>query len=112
MLLIFIGVFSAVISSTYFLLPLYLQGGLHFTGGQIGLLYAILNLNTVLVAFPVGVIGDRYPARVLTRLGLAGTAVCFWGMAGTGSFLALSGGLLGLRPEPVALSPVPGHPAV
>ena len=86
MLLFFIGVFSAVISSTYFLLPLYLQGGLHFTGGQIGLLYAILNLNTILVAFPVGVIGDRYPARVLTRLGLAGTAVCLWGMAGTGRF--------------------------
>ncbi len=86
MLLIFIGVFSAVISSTYFLLPLYLQGGLHFTGGQIGLLYAILNLNTILVAFPVGVIGDRYPARILTRLGLAGTAVCFWGMAGTERF--------------------------
>ena len=74
----------AVISSTYFLLPLYLQGELHFTGGQIGLLYAILNLNTILVAFPVGVIGDRYPARVLTRLGLAGTAVCLWGMAGDG----------------------------
>ncbi|MFI5354541.1 MAG: MFS transporter [Desulfobaccales bacterium] len=86
MLLFFIGVFSAVISSTYFLLPLYLQGGLHFSGGQIGLLYAILNLNTILVAFPVGVIGDRYPARVLTRLGLAGTAVCLWGMAGTERF--------------------------
>jgi MFS family permease len=86
LLLFFIGVYSAVISSTYFLLPLYLQGNLHFTGGQIGLLYAVLNLNAILVAFPVGVTGDRYPARVLTRLGLAGTAVCLWGMSATGSF--------------------------
>jgi MFS family permease len=86
LLLFFIGVFSAVISSTYFLLPLYLEGGLHFSGGQIGLLYAILNLNTILVAFPVGVFGDRYPARVLTRLGLAGTAVCLWGMASASHF--------------------------
>lgn len=83
MLFFFIGVYSAVISSTYFLLPLHLQGSLHFTGGQIGLLYAILNLNAMLVAFPVGVSGDRYPARVLTRLGLAGTAVCLWGMSAT-----------------------------
>ena len=81
MLSFFIGVYSAVISSTYFLLPLHLEGSLHFTGGQIGLLYAILNLNAMLVAFPVGVTGDRYPARVLTRLGLAGTVVCLWGMS-------------------------------
>ena len=109
LLLFFIGIYSAVISCTYFLLPLYLQGTLNFSGGQIGLLYAVLNLNAILVAFPVGVSGDRYPARVLTRLGLAGTALCLWGMAGHGPLLALSGGLLGLRPEPVALPPVSGH---
>ncbi len=86
MLLFFIGIYSTVISGTYFLLPLYLQGSLNFTGGQIGLLFAVLNLNAILVAFPVGVSGDRYPARVLTRLGLAGTAVCLWAMTATGSF--------------------------
>ncbi len=86
MLLFFIGIYSAVISCTYFLLPLYLQGTLNFSGGQIGLLYAVLNLNALLVAFPVGVSGDRYPARVLTRLGLAGTALCLWGMAATAHF--------------------------
>ncbi len=86
MLLFFIGVYSAVISCTYFLLPLYLQGTLRFSGGQIGLLYAVLNLNAVLVAFPVGVSGDRYPARILTRLGLAGTAVCLGGMAAATRF--------------------------
>jgi MFS family permease len=86
LLLFFIGVYSAVISCTYFLLPLYLQGTLKFSGGQIGLLYAVLNLNAILVAFPIGVTGDRYPARVLTRLGLAGTAVCLWGMAAAAQF--------------------------
>lgn len=86
MLLFFIGIYSAVISCTYFLLPLYLQGTLNFSGGQIGLLYAVLNLNAILVAFPVGVSGDRYPARVLTRLGLAGTALSLGGMAATAHF--------------------------
>jgi MFS family permease len=82
----FIGVYSAVISCVYFLLPLYLKGTLRFTGTQIGVLYAVLSLNAILVSFPVGVTGDRYPARILTRLGLAGTAACFWGLAGEGRF--------------------------
>jgi len=82
----FIGAYSAVISCVYFLLPLYLQGSLGFTGAQIGLLYAVLSLNAILAAFPVGVSGDRYPARILTRLGLLGTAACLWGMSGTVRF--------------------------
>lgn len=86
MLSFFIGIYSAVISCFYFLLPLYLQGTLHFSGGQIGLLYAILNINAILVAFPVGVSGDRYPARVLTRLGLAGIALSIWGLSAATRF--------------------------
>jgi MFS family permease len=82
----FIGTYSAVLSCIYFLLPLYLKGALAFSGGQIGLLYAVLSLNAILVAFPVGVAGDRYPARVLTRLGLVGTAVSLWGMASVQRF--------------------------
>ncbi len=82
----FIGVYSAVISVAYFLLPLYLKGTLRFTGAQIGVLYAVLSLNAILVSFPVGVTGDRLPARILTRLGLAGIAASLWGMAGVGSF--------------------------
>jgi len=81
LLLFFISVYSAVISCFYFLLPLHLKGELHFSGGQIGLLYAALNLNALLVTFPVGVTGDRYPARVLTRLGLAGAALSIWGLS-------------------------------
>jgi MFS family permease len=77
----FIGAYSAVLSCIYFFLPLHLNGDLNFTGGQIGLLYAVLNVNALLVAFPVGLTGDRYPARWLTRLGLAGTALSLWGLA-------------------------------
>jgi MFS family permease len=82
----YIGVYSAVISCIYFLLPLYLKGNLLFTGSQIGLLYAVLSLNAILISFPVGVIGDRYPARILTRVGLAATAASLWGLALVGSF--------------------------
>ena len=86
LLFFYISAYSAVIACIYFLLPLYLKGGLQFTGGQIGLLYAVLSLNAILVSFPVGVIGDRYPARILTRVGLAGTAASLWGLSVVGSF--------------------------
>jgi len=84
----YVSAYSAVISCVYFLLPLYLKGTLNFTGGQIGLLYAILSLNAILVSFPVGVMGDRLPARHLTRLGLAGTALTLWLMASASRFWA------------------------
>jgi MFS family permease len=77
----FIGVYAVIISSLYFFLPLYLQGSLGFTGGQIGLLYAVLSLTAILVSFPVGVTADRYPARILTRLGLLGIAASLWGLS-------------------------------
>lgn len=86
MLPFYISVYSAVISCTYFLLPLYLKGNLHFSGGQIGLLYAVLSLNAILVSFPVGVIGDRYPARILTRVGITATAASLWGLTQVRSF--------------------------
>lgn len=86
MLLFFIGIYSAVVSCFYFLLPLHLQGDLHFSGGQIGFLYAVLNLNAILVTFPVGVSGDRYPARVLTSLGLVGAALSIWGLSALDDF--------------------------
>ena len=86
MLLFYISAYSAVIACIYFLLPLYLKGGLQFTGGQIGLLYAVLSLNAILVSFPVGVIGDRYPARILTRVGLTAIAASLWGLSVVKSF--------------------------
>ncbi len=74
----FIGAYSVISSSIYFFLPLYLKDSLNFTGSQIGLLYAVLSLNAILVSFPVGVTADRYPARILTRVGLLATALCLW----------------------------------
>lgn len=88
MLSFYICAYSAVISCVYFLLPLYLKGSLNFTGGQIGVLYAVLSLNAILVSFPVGVMGDRFPARYLTRVGLAGTALTLWLMAAASRFWA------------------------
>ena len=76
-----ISIHAVVISALYFFLPIYLSGSLSFSGAQIGLLYGILGLNSLLAAFPVGVVGDRYPALILTRLGLLGTAVNLWGLA-------------------------------
>lgn len=74
----FISAYAVVIAALYFFLPLYLKGALGFSGGEIGLLYGVLSLNSLVAAFPVGVLGDRYPARILTRLGLFGTAFTLW----------------------------------
>jgi MFS family permease len=76
-----ISIHAVVISALYFFLPIYLAGALSFSGAQIGLLYGVLGLNSLLAAFPMGVVGDRYPARILTRLGLVGTAANLWGLA-------------------------------
>ncbi len=92
MLPFFIGAYAAVLSCVYFLLPLYLQGTLHYSGGQIGLLYAVLNLQTIAASFPVGVLADRYSPRVLTRLGIAATALSLWTLSevqGFWPFLAI-----------------------
>jgi MFS family permease len=77
----FIGAYATVISALYFFLPLYLKDTLGFSGAQIGLLYGVLSLNSILVSFPLGVTGDRYPARILTRLGLVGTAASLWALS-------------------------------
>ena len=82
----FIGAYSVISSSLYFFLPLYLKDGLNFSGAEIGLLYAVLSLNAIMVSFPVGVTADRYPARILTRFGLTATALFLWLLAETGRF--------------------------
>ncbi len=86
MLHFFVGAYSVVSSAVYFFLPIYLKDTLNFSGAEIGLLYGVLSLNAILVSFPVGVTGDRYPARFLTRLGLLATAVSLWVMAGVSRF--------------------------
>lgn len=82
----FIGAYSLVIAALYFFLPLYLKGSLGFSGARIGLLYAVLSLTALFIAFPVGVTGDRYPARLLTQAGLLCTAASLWGLASVQRF--------------------------
>ncbi len=74
----FISTHALVIAVLNFFLPIYLATSLAFSGAQIGLLYAVLSLNSLVASFPVGVVGDRYPARILTRLGLLGTVASLW----------------------------------
>lgn len=82
----FIGVYALVIAALYFFLPLHLKNALGFSGAQIGLLYAVLSLTSLVVTFPLGVIGDRIPARRLTQLGLPATAATLWGLAAVQHF--------------------------
>ncbi|MEJ5329079.1 MAG: MFS transporter [Desulfobaccales bacterium] len=83
---VFIGAYALVIAALYFFLPLYLKGTLGFSGARIGLLYAVLSITSLVVSFPVGVTGDRYPARLLTQVGLGATAVSLFGLAAVTDF--------------------------
>ncbi|MCL6621163.1 MAG: MFS transporter [Syntrophobacterales bacterium] len=83
---LFISIYALVISALYFFLPLYLKGSLGFSGARIGLLYAVLSITSLLVSFPVGITGDRYPARLLTQAGLGCTAASLWGLAAVRDF--------------------------
>ena len=74
----FISTHALVVAVLNFFLPIYLATSLAFSGAQIGLLYGVLSLNSLVASFPVGVVGDRYPARILTRLGLLGMAASLW----------------------------------
>ena len=74
----FISTHALVVAVLNFFLPIYLATSLAFSGAQIGLLYGVLSLNSLVASFPVGVVGDRYPARILTRLGLLGTVASLW----------------------------------
>jgi hypothetical protein len=47
----FIGSYSVIISALYFFLPLYLRDALNFSGAQIGLLYGVLSLALLPVAY-------------------------------------------------------------
>ncbi len=76
----FIYALSLLMSGVYFFLPLYLKNNLHFSGLQIGVLYAAASLNALLVTFPLGVAGDRYPLLQILRGALILSAFCLWGL--------------------------------
>lgn len=106
----FILVSSLLMSGVYFFLPLYLKHQLHFSGWQIGALYAAASLNALLVTFPLGVAGDRYPLVYPLRMGLVLSGLCLWGLGRLQAFLpyllAFWGFGLGLHAFRIALDTV------
>ncbi len=100
---------SLLMSSVYFFLPLHLKNNLHFSGLEIGTLYAAASLNALLVTFPLGVAGDRYPLVHFLRGALLLSALCLWGLASLGRLSALSACLLGFWPRPACLPDYSGH---
>ena len=94
-------------SSVYFFLPLHLKNNLHFSGLEIGILYAAASLNALLVTFPLGVAGDRYPLLPLLRGALLLSGLCLWGLGHLRDYLpylvAFWGFGLGLHAFRIAL---------
>ena len=84
----FIWALSLLMSSVYFFLPLHLKNNLHFSGLEIGILYAAASLNALLVTFPLGVAGDRYPLLPLLRGALLLSGLCLWGLGHLRDYLA------------------------
>src|SRR3974377_1375910 len=78
---------SLLMSCVYFFLPLHLKNNLHFSGLQIGILYAAASLNALLVTFPLGVAGDRYPLVHFLRAALLLSALCLWGLSSLVDYL-------------------------
>ena len=106
----FILVLSLLMASVYFFLPLHLKHQLRFSGWQIGVLYAAASLNALLVTFPLGVAGDRYPLVYLLRGGLVLSSVCLYGLGRLQTYfpylMAFWGFGLGLHAFRIALDTV------
>ena len=83
----FIWAISLLMSSVYFFLPVYVKNTLHFSGLEIGVLYAAASLNALLMTFPLGVAGDRYPLLYLLRGSILLGAVCLWGLGHLQNYL-------------------------
>jgi EmrB/QacA subfamily drug resistance transporter len=62
-------------SSTFFLLPFYLQGILHFTPTQVGVTIIFFSLVIVFLAPVGGWLGDRFGSRLLCTLGSVMTVI-------------------------------------
>jgi predicted MFS family arabinose efflux permease len=97
-------------SGVYFFLPLYLKHHLHFSGWQIGVLYAAASLNALVVTFPLGVAGDRYPLVYLLRAALLLSSLSLWALGRLQAFvpylIAFWGFGLGLHGFRIALDTV------
>jgi EmrB/QacA subfamily drug resistance transporter len=72
-------------SSTFFLLPFYLQGILHFTPTQVGLTIIFFSLVIVFLAPVGGWLGDRLGSRLLCTLGSILTVISMLGFSRLGA---------------------------
>jgi predicted MFS family arabinose efflux permease len=72
-------------SSTFFLLPFYLQGILHFTPTQVGVTIIFFSLVIVFLAPVGGWLGDRLGSRVLCTTGAALSVISMLALSGFGA---------------------------
>jgi EmrB/QacA subfamily drug resistance transporter len=72
-------------SSTFFLLPFYLQGILHFSPTQVGVTIIFFSLVIVFLAPLGGWLGDRLGSRVLTTAGSVLTVISMLALSRLGS---------------------------
>jgi EmrB/QacA subfamily drug resistance transporter len=72
-------------SSTFFLLPFYLQGILHFTPTQVGVTIIFFSMMIVLLAPIGGWLGDRLGSRLLCTLGSVMTVISMLGLSRLGA---------------------------
>jgi MFS family permease len=79
--------FSIAASTANFFLPVYFKSELGFTGSQIGLLYALFSVTTLLAVVPIGFRNDRSSPRVLVAASLVLTSAAALGMAAARGFV-------------------------
>lgn len=83
---VLIAVVSAATAMANFFLPVYFKKSLGFSGAQIGVLYALFSVTTILAVVPVGLRNDRTSPRRLIAVSLAVTALAALGMAASQRF--------------------------
>ncbi len=69
------GVFMLANAPTGFLLPIFFAEELHFSGNQIGILFALQAITGVLASFPAGLGNDRVTSRSLAALALVSMGI-------------------------------------
>ena len=72
---------SVATATANFFLPVYFKSELGFTGSQIGLLYALFSVMTILAVVPIGFRNDRSSPRLLVALSLVLISAAAAGMA-------------------------------
>jgi MFS family permease len=85
------AVFLLGTSVTNFIISVFFSEKLHFSGQQIGILFAVLAVTGVLAALPTGLGNDWFTSRTLVAVGLVLQAAGFVGLALVRPFWAYLG---------------------